>query len=640
MKKNLLLILALVLGFAVSAQTPGTLVPNFADNGYLIYSVGATFDELHDVVVTPDGYIFSIGDTNVGDYAAFVARHDPNGVLDGSFGNNGAYRFDLTSQNYAAYGRGGHYYEDGSIVFGVHAYNWNNSDCDSYLIKLTANGTPDPSFGTNGVAKFNDGSSRTTLEDIQVLPDGRIVIIGYQLVGSRYLACVACFNADGTPDTSFGTNGACKPVFSSLYSESAGTYPKGSCVQSDGKIVLTGMADSANNSYTGFVARINPDGTVDETFGTSEPGLSLVDVGEDGHADFCLEPGMQTNGKIVVCGHTWKGQPPLTTYLEYAVFVTRLNADGSIDTSFARDGFIEVEYDEGRENYAEAMVVSATDDISVACYVWNTTTYSQDMFVLNLTSTGGLNFDYGDTGMFPFLDNGMQNTIADIALSHGNYGDIVVGGFTSYTDYTGFDIAIGKYYSAAVPTIPVIETSVQSLTGFYYAENDGPSDVNSYLLSGYNLENNVTVTASEYFEVSIDGQSFNDELVVDAANIPATIYVRMKAGLTENTYEGEIVNACEGAESVTVYLNGLVDEPEGIEENENMNVNVYFSNGIVIENNTENNVNVTVYNIAGQPVYTAVVGQGSQKLENIGTGAYIVKMNVNGTESMKKVIVR
>jgi len=639
MKKNLLLIIALVLGLAVSAQTPGTLVPNFADNGYLIYSVGATFDELHGVVVTPDGYIYSIGDTNVGDYAAFVSRHDPNGVMDESFANNGVYRYDLTSQSYAAYARGGHYYEeDGSIVFGVHAYNWNNSDCDSYLIKLTANGTPDPSFGTNGVAKFNDGSSRTTLEDIQVLPDGRIVTIGYQLVGSRYLACVACFNADGTPDTSFGTNGACKPVFSSLYSESASTYPKGSCVQPDGKIVLTGMADSANNSYTGFVARINPDGTVDETFGTSEAGLSIIDVGEDGHADFCIEPGMQTNGKIVVCGHTWKGQDPT---LEYAVYVTRLNADGSIDTTFARDGFIEVEYDEGHENYAEAMVVSATDDINVACYLWNPVTYNQEMFVLNLTSTGGLNFDYGDTGIFQFLNNGRQNTIADIALSHGNYGDIVVGGFSSYADYMGFDIAIGKFYSAAVPTIPVIETSVQALSGFYYAENDGPSESKTYTLSGYNLENDLTVSATEYYEVSLDNATFAAEITVGSENVPATIYVRMKAGLTEDVYNGEILNECEGAESVTITLNGYVDEPQSIGENESMNVNVYFSNGIVIENNTDYNVNIMVYNVAGQTVYSSEIGQGSKKLDSdFQAGAYIVKMVANDSESMRKLIVR
>lgn len=637
MKKNLLLIIALVLGFAVSAQEPGTLVPNFADNGYLIFPVNPTFDELHDVVVTPEGYIYSIGDTNIGDYAAFVSRHDPNGVLDQSFGTNGFYTFDITSQSYAAYGRGGHYYEeDGSIVFGVHAYNWNNYDCDSYLIKLTANGTPDPSFGTNGIAKFNDGSSWTTLEDIQVLPDGRIVTIGYQLVGSRYLACVACFNADGTLDTSFGTNGACKPVFSSLYSESAGTYPKGSCVQPDGKIVLAGMADSENNRYTGIVIRINPDGTLDDTFGTSEAGLSIINE-NDGHIVYCIEPAMQSNGKIVVCGHRWKGQNPI---LEYAVFVTRLNNDGSIDRSFAREGLIEAEYTEGRENYAEAMVVSATDDISVACYVWNTATFSQDMFVLNLTSTGGLNFDYGGTGMFPFLNNGMQNTIADIALSHGNYGDIIVGGFTSYADYMGFNIAIGKFYSAATPIIPVIETSVQSLSGYYYEEGEGPSESKSYQIIGYNIENDVTVTVTDDFEISSDNVTFASELTVAAENLPATVYVRMKAGLVSNSYEGEVLNACEGAESVTVYLNGFVDEPYSVEENGNMNVNVYFSNGIIIENNTESNVNVTIYNIAGQPVYSAVIGQGVQKLENLSTGAYIVKMNVNGTETMRKVIVR
>jgi len=630
MKKSLILILALALNLAIQAQTPGTPVETFGDGGYAIFAVNPTFDELHDVVVREDGYIYSIGATQMSDYTAFVSRHDPNGIIDESFADNGFFTYDIP--NYCGYARGGHCYEDGSVVFGIHAFDIvYYSDCDAHLVKLTPDGSLDYSFGTNGHVKFNDGSMKTTLEDIQVLPDGRIVMIGYQ--NDRLI--VICYNANGTLDTTFGTNGYIKPEFTTTLN---GVYAKGSCVQDDGKIVVCGMADAENNTYTGFVVRINPNGTLDSTFGTSEPGLSKIDAGNDGHTDFCMEPAMQSTGKIVVCGHTWKGQNPA---LEYAVFVTRLNENGSIDETFGSNGFVDAEFDQGHENDAEAIVVSATDDISVAGWTYNGIG-TKHMFVFNVMSDGTPNLKYGEGGMFEILDNGMQNTMADIALSHGNYGDIIVGAFTAHADNFGTDIALGKFHSAAIPTIPVIETNVQALSGFYYAEGDGPSEPQTYQLNAYNIEHDVTVSVTGEYEISADGVSYTSELAISPASIPAAIYVRLKTNLAEGSYEGEVTNTYEDADPAIVHLYGMVDEPEGVGEINGMNVYVWASNNnIVIENNTDNDVMVSVYNIAGQNVYNTTAGVGTQKLDRAFTaGAYIVKFIANNSESVSKVIVR
>lgn len=465
----------LTLSLSVSAQNnPGTPNPAFGDNGVVLFDVGSTFDECHDVLIQPDGAIVTIGAAQLfGDYRAFVSRHNPDGTLDQFFADHGYFIFEVSSC--AAYGRGGYLNEDGQITFGVHCYNYNNGDCDAKVVRINLDGSIDASFGNNGVASFSDGGARTTLEDIQPVADGKTVFIGYQ--NDRVIT--GRFNADGTIDPTYGTNGSSKLEFESLI---AGSYVKNSCVQPDGKIVMTGMADCENNSYVGIAIRIDEDGSVDETFGATEPGLSLINPGEA--ADFAMAPAMQ-NDKIVIAGHVWKGQNPA---LEYAVFVTRLNADGTTDTSFGRQGYIEAEYVEGYQNYAEGLAISHEGNISVIGHTYDGMSDCL-IFVYNVTADGGINFNYGNTGMFGVCDNGRQNEAYDIKYEFGDYGDLVVCGFSSYADWTGRSIMLSKIYSdcetpSAVSEISDIDLVAWGANQSIMVENHSGNDLQMQV---YNL---------------------------------------------------------------------------------------------------------------------------------------------------------
>jgi hypothetical protein len=120
---------------------------------------------------------------------------------------------------------------------------------------------------------------------------------------------------------------------------------------------------------------------------------------------------------------------------------------------------------------------------------------------------------------------------------------------------------------------PMLTVNPNTLNGFTYVEGSGPSAVQSYQLSGINLEGtgNVTLTAPVNYEISADGSAFSASLIYPiAAGIitgqPHTVSVRLKAGLAVGNYNAEtIVNSGGGASNKVVTCNGSVtsvNQPE------------------------------------------------------------------------------
>ena len=124
--------------------------------------------------------------------------------------------------------------------------------------------------------------------------------------------------------------------------------------------------------------------------------------------------------------------------------------------------------------------------------------------------------------------------------------------------------------NGAVTTIPSISTSVSVINGFTYAEGSGPSPEQTFTVSGENLTDVVTLDASTNYEISTtSGSGFGAQVILadsggDLVGEPVTIYVRLKAGLVENTYNSEnITLSTPGPTSSFVTLNGSVTAPAG-----------------------------------------------------------------------------
>lgn len=172
----------------------------------------------------------------------------------------------------------------------------------SFLITAyNPDGSPVTRFGTNGSTIGPDQIAYALV----IQPDQKIVAAGFGPGGNGF--CIARYNADGSPDTTFnGTGFIVDPVAGGIF---------GVALQSDGKIVAAGNA--GGNFCT---ARYTTNGILDLSFnGTG------VATGPAGGASFVA---IQSDGKIVVVGKDGGNN----------ACVLRYNQDGSPDTSFGNIG--------------------------------------------------------------------------------------------------------------------------------------------------------------------------------------------------------------------------------------------------------------------------------------------------------------
>jgi uncharacterized delta-60 repeat protein len=179
-----------------------------------------------------------------------------------------------------------------------------------------------------------------------VQADGKIVAVGAALPNSFDLDfALIRYNADGTPDTTFGAGGKVVFGLEHLHDEELNEV----AIQADGKIVAVGDSNSSNNS--GFlVLRFNTDGTRDTGFGTN--GIVRTTFGSN--AAFTTSLVIQTDAKIVAAGYTPLFQSSdfaLVRYLNTPA-ATRAAAfdfdgDQKTDVSIFCNGLWSVEYSNG-----------------------------------------------------------------------------------------------------------------------------------------------------------------------------------------------------------------------------------------------------------------------------------------------------
>jgi uncharacterized delta-60 repeat protein len=150
------------------------------------------------------------------------------------------------------------------------------------ITRFLVNGEFDTTFGVGGLV--------TTATPLQLIgmtaqSDGRILVVGYTNEVGPSQAAVSRFNYDGTPDTTFGTNGLVLTSFPGT------NYSQASVVieQPDGKILVGGAGEY------GQVVRYNTDGSLDTTFGSGGIATANVVPGVEGMV-------LQSDGSILLSG--------------------------------------------------------------------------------------------------------------------------------------------------------------------------------------------------------------------------------------------------------------------------------------------------------------------------------------------------
>jgi hypothetical protein len=113
---------------------------------------------------------------------------------------------------------------------------------------------------------------------------------------------------------------------------------------------------------------------------------------------------------------------------------------------------------------------------------------------------------------------------------------------------------------------PTITVTPSTLTGFTYLVGNGPSAEQSFTVEGSNLTNDISIIAPTNYEISeTSGSGYTSPITLtqSGGSVSSTIYVRLKAGLSAGTYNGEdITCSSNGATNKSITCDGEVTSPE------------------------------------------------------------------------------
>ena len=259
------------------------------------------------VAIQPDGKILLVGYfTAINEVGSnFIARLNADGSLDSSFNTGtGANRpiFTLSLQ------------PNGDILIGGIFSTFNGKNRNQ-IARLKADGSTDTTFDPG-----NNSFRLGTIYSISALPGGK-VIVGGSFGGSGFFGgsdSIKVFNADGSTDSSVRFNTTALGGVRAI------------AVQPDGKIIVGGNFDRPHSNSLEQVFRLNPDGSIDTSFGGTllGGGPPTLVTSSSGQVNSII---IQPDGKIILAGfNLFVNSGNLVTISS----IVRLNADGTSDTSF------------------------------------------------------------------------------------------------------------------------------------------------------------------------------------------------------------------------------------------------------------------------------------------------------------------
>jgi uncharacterized delta-60 repeat protein len=189
-----------------------------------------------------------------------------------------------------------------SSVMAIGRFGWANERFISGVVKFTKTGEIDYSFNVGTGADEH-------VNQIVRQPDGKLIIAGdFRTFNGDSVFHIIRLNSDGTRDNTFNMG--------SGFTTNGTVYALH--LQPDGKIMVGGIFTSYNGTTANYIVRLNPNGSIDNTFNTGTGFNNTV---------YCID--RQVDGKYVVAGNFTSINGD-TLYKR----IVRLNANGNIDASF------------------------------------------------------------------------------------------------------------------------------------------------------------------------------------------------------------------------------------------------------------------------------------------------------------------
>jgi uncharacterized delta-60 repeat protein len=367
-----------------------------------------------DVAVQPnDGKIILVGDAGSATtgYHFVVARYNANGALDTTFGQNGQVTLNFGSTQ--EHGSGVTVQPDGKILVAGTTYNSATGLDEFAVARLLPNGALDPGF-SSAADNLGPGMVTVGFDGVDISPSS--AQIRAQLQGNKILVsdsrcngslALARLNSDGSVDNSFGAAGNGRVLI-----PVGGIYSQADAVvEPTGKIVI---ADE-----TGRVFRLNSDGSPDNSFSNQTLDFSA----------YCVI--LDAQGNILISGRNDEG-----TFTHQDWVVARLGADGNVDTNFGTGGEAQFSIDSSGHENANSLAVQANGKIIATGEVWPSLVSDSPFFAAaRLNADGQLDTSFGsqDSVVLPLDDLGLVAVAPD--------GGILIPG-TIYQPSTIYDFAM------------------------------------------------------------------------------------------------------------------------------------------------------------------------------------------------------
>lgn len=440
----------------------GDLDTSFNYSGTIIKDISNEIDNGFAVLVQPDNKVLMVGSAGSG---VGMARFKENGTIDETFGTNGIVQTIIGNNN--IHGTSAVLQSNGKVIVGG---GYHNQSSSSFIIlRYNANGSLDSSFGTNGyiIPDFGNGCN-----DIALQEDGKIIAVGYDYVEFDNSFALARFTSEGALDSTFGNGGFVRtPILTNFNELNAVT------INSNEKIITAGYSAYAHNldSLNFAILQYNMDGTLDSTFNST--GIVIKDI-NNASRDEAESVKVQSDGKIIVVGHS-------TSNSDSDFAVLRFNPDGSLDTSFNNSGIVLTNIS-GNSDNAYSVLIQPNGKIIVVGDAYTTTNY--DYAIVRYNNDGLIDSTFGLNGKV-LTDFEFTKDVAKSACLTPD-GKIVAGGYIHLGDLL-YDFSCARYLNDL--NIGMIDFEENNTFLNIY-----PNPIRSYATIEYELEKDEKISVTLY----------------------------------------------------------------------------------------------------------------------------------------------
>jgi uncharacterized delta-60 repeat protein len=408
----------------VRYNTDGSLDASFDSDGKAITQVHV-YDAAYAVAIQPDGKIVAAGTSAIpnstspldGHQDFSLVRYNTDGSLDTSFDSDGKVITTIPATSEFAHAVA--IQSDGKIV--IDGYSNNRSNYKFALARYNANGSLDTSFDSDGIIITPFFGTGDIVNALAIQPDGKIIASGTSLSDFALVR----YNSNGSLDSSFSSDGKTNNDVGFLISSAGATT-----IQPDGKIVVAGYSQNAEgNDFA--VSRYNSDGSPDLSFGSDGKVITVMSNDSDEARAVAIQP----NGKIVVAGVTGM---PFNSYNSADIGVVRYNTNGSLDTSFDSDGKVILDF--SVIDFANAVAIQADGKIVVAGSSVLSISVGSHIALLRFNTDGSLDTSFDSDGK---VTTTVLNGSGARAVAIQPDGKIVAAGFSS--NGTNWDFSLVRY---------------------------------------------------------------------------------------------------------------------------------------------------------------------------------------------------